>query len=308
METQIYLLLARKAGDFTAASGPMWAKQVLKDMILGDSLDIPFLKFIRVQGVEHSINFPGRKKVVKRVAGVGGAPDYAQEYESEGLDQEAGDYDQSITEDRHYNTRARRRVPARRINYQRKTNRWGVKRYQLQGDNDWNYGVAGNTYHVEFLSKFRNNQYITASLPTHNEFTFTKLPDNATPQLAYGCSSQEPMSFAGFFFRRRIGAGISGVRLPFLMIGLRKCLITGWGIGDDLTEKVTLSYKDIVCSTYDQLADINVPTGMSTRIWQTDTKEGGENAKAYLLQGLVAVLTVGIGAAVGATTDGVTKG
>lgn len=293
METQIYLLLARKAGDFSAGGAAIWVKQVMKDMILGDSLDTPFLKFIRVQSIEHSIGFPGRKSVVEEHGG------HAVEYKSTGHDEEAGDYDDSMY-------RARRPWAGR--NYRR--TRWGTYQEQRAGQEFKALQNRHLSRKQTFFSTFKNNQYVAPALPTHEEFTFTKLPDNATPQLMYGCSAQEPMAFACFFFRRRIGAGIMGVRLPFMMIGLRKCLITGWQLGDDMTETVTLSYKDIIWSTFDQLADINVPTGMSARVWQTDTKEGGETMKAYIPQAILAALTVIVGASVALTNadDGVKKG
>lgn len=283
MNTQIYLMLVRKVNPNLPTAAKVAA--MLKNFVGGDSLDVPFVKFIRVQSVSHSIGFGGEESVTQVEDGV------ARTYKTD-TGGSASDYDPTnVTRRVHKDTG---------LAYDVHANRWGhtitsgITKARMGG------GRQGG-----FFSRFKNNQYLNINLPDHDNFTFTKSIDNATPQLSYGCSAQEPFYFAAFFFRRRIGAGINGVRLPFMTLGLTKCLITGWSLEDE-TEKVTLKYKDIMWSTWDQIADVNVPTGASARVWNTETQEGGEDARAYLLQALVGALSAGAGAAF--TSDEVQSG
>jgi len=276
MNTQIYLMLVRKVNPKLPL--PMRIPLMLKNFVMGDSLDVPFIKMIKVQSVSHKIGFDEGGKIT-RVEGEGKdakAVTYSSAKEAGAYG--AGDAYSDI------------QVMPRKGVLGEVSNRWQTRtvasldsKVKTSG-----YGMGG----LRFFSGFKNNDYLNISLPDHNEFTFTKLVDNATPQLAYGCSAQEPYYFAAFFFRRRIGAGIEGVRLPFMGIGLTKCLITSWDLSDE-TETVTLKYKQIMWGTFDQVADINAPTGMSYRTWDTDKKEGGETAEGLALQMLIAALTAG---------------
>ncbi len=286
MNTQIYLMLVRKINPNlpTAVKIPL----LLKNFVMGDSLDAPFIKFIRVQSVSHSIGFGGGSSVTR--------------VEGEGEDAKAVNYSTGTKPTKYGDMDKNVNVGGDNSRYVDRWEDWDVGNDRTSG-----YGIGG----LRFFSGFKNNDYLNISLPEHNELTFKKYVDNATPQLAYGCSAQEPYYFAAFFYRRKIGAGIKGVRLPFMGIGLTKCLITGWSLDDEM-ESVTLKYKNIMWGTFDQLADINAPTGMSYRVWDTDNKEGGETTKGLLLQGLIAGLTAAGAAAVTAITGGfaddVTKG
>ena len=275
MNTQIYLMLVRKVNPKL----PLVAKipLMLKNFILGDSLDTPFFKFIRVQSISSSIGFAGEKSVTLRHSRSGHAKTYKTE-----TGKEASDYDAE------------------------QDTRWGAdtggKWYNVGGRHGWSAEGTTKTERAASVMRsgvvpwassvtLKNNNFANINLPEHSEFVFTKNIDNATPQLAYGCSAQEPFYFAAFFFRRKIGAGIAGVRLPYMGIGLTQCLINGWSLSDDV-ETVTLSYKKIMWGTFDQTADINAPTGMSYRVWETDKKTGGETAAGLLIQGLIAGLTL----------------
>jgi type VI protein secretion system component Hcp len=274
---------------------------MLKNFVMGDSLDVPFIKFIKVQSVSHAIGFDAGNKVtrVEDVDGKNTAVTYSNAKEAGGYD--AGD------------NYSKWRITPREGVVGERHSRWQTQSVASISDarqkrsTASGHGLGG----LRFFSGFKNNDYLNISLPDHNEFTFTKLVDNATPQLAYGCSAQEPYYFAAFFFRRRIGAGIEGVRLPFMGIGLTKCLITSWGLSDE-TETITLKYKQIMWGTFDQIADINAPTGMSYRTWDTDKKEGGETAEGLALQMLIALLTAGgalaATAIVGGLSEEVTNG
>lgn len=286
MNTQIYLMLVRKVNPNLPA--PAKAAAMLKNFIMGDSLDAPFLKFIKVQSVSHSIEFGGEQSVTERHGKI------AKTYKTD-TGSSAGDYSQSRTRDHKW-------LAGRTVTY----DRWGNKLHSGGGRDDRTYarntGFTGGFKGL--VSTFKNNQYVNINLPDHDDFTFTKLVDNATPQLAYGASAQEPFYFAAFFFRRRIGAGIDGMRMPFMGIALRKCLITSWSL-DDETEKISLKYKHICWGTFDQVADINAPTGMSQRVWNTESNEGGEKPLGYVLQALVGGLTVAASAGLSAALGGV---
>lgn len=88
-------------------------------------------------------------------------------------------------------------------------------------------------------------------------------------------------------FRRRIGLGVRGIRVPYLAILLSQCLISSWDLDGD-TESVSMSYGRVRWCTYDQIADFNVATGMSARWWDTDGN-GGESMPMYLIMGAIAV-------------------
>lgn len=267
MKNQIYLMLVRKVNP--VLTGAAKAAAYLKNFVAGDSLDVPFMKFIRVQSTSHSIGFAGEQSVTERVG------DSAQTFTTE-TGKSASGYNQLSDEIEERFVRDRI-LHSNRFQH----DRWGNRNFA-------NGGIVANE-NASAFSSFKKNQYVNINLPAHDDFTFTKYVDNSTPQLAYGCTAQEPFSFAAFFYRRRIGVGIKGVRLPYLTIGLNKCLISSWSLADDM-ETVKLSYKDIVWATYDQIADINAPTGMSSRIWDTESKEGGEKKEAYIAQALVGLL------------------
>jgi len=250
MNTQIYLLLVKQSNLPTAAAIPM----LLKNAILGDSLDVPFLKFIRVRSIRQTVEFEGETELTEV-----------------------------------------------------QTDAQGVKSLNVvstSGNSAGSYAAAAGTNRSGAfgMTAVNRNNFTNINLPAHSAFGFTKSLDNATPQLAYSCTAQSPFSHAVFFFRRRIGAGIAGVRMPFMCIWLKKCLISGWSMSGD-SENVSLKYREITWATFDQLADINIPTGMSARVWNTESKEGGEKPEVYAVQMAVAAIFAA-GTAAWGLTDG----
>ncbi len=240
MNTQIYLLLVKKMNPHLPKTLPL----MLKNAILGDSLDVPFLKLIRVKSINQQIEFEGETELTEVRNGA-------------------------------------------------------LNVVSTSGNSVGSYADAsGGNRHANGgrLTSMKANSFANLTLPSHSAFSFTKWLDNATPQLAYACTAQSPISEAIFFFRRRIGAGIAGVRMPFMCIRLKKCLISGWSMSGD-AETVTLKYREIMWATFDQLADINLPAGMSARLWDTELKEGGESPEVYKFQALIAaIFTVGAAA------------
>ncbi|MFN3160447.1 MAG: type VI secretion system tube protein Hcp [Rubinisphaera brasiliensis] len=316
MNNQIYLVLKR-TGEFDANVLGNVAKAA-KDLILGDSMDVPFVKWINVTGVNNSIGFSsGKIRSIVNTAAANAAPTYELQTKSYGTS--AGDYAASMPGDVRYavedsvevedqgiqNFRNRRR---QRVQYgvrDQSTSQVSYSRFRgkitrtsrqqqvdrLQDGNWADFGDAVNSTTYQHSSKpfFTpdfDNAKLKINLPEHNEFVFTKNVDNATPQLAFAASSQEPIGHAVFAFRRRIGVGVQGVRLPYMMVFLRECLVNNWALDGD-QETVSLQYQRIHWLTYDQVTDWNYPTGMSNRYWDDKNKKGGENAKLYILMGLV---------------------
>lgn len=262
MNSQVYLGLVRKMNPHLPV--PMQAAQFLKNLVLGDSLDVPFMKFIRVQSISHGIAF--------------------------GASQSAGDVDGQWTKEFFGKTTAQ----GDRWLQQKSMGSYvdkGKVHYQLEDvPNPYRDGKGANWRAFKGIFSSKNNQFAQMVLPEHGALTFTKNLDIATPELAFGCTAQEPFSLAVFFFRRRIGAGIKGVRLPYFALGLRNCLITEWHLDDD-TEKVNLNYKQVAWWVVDQAADINAPTGSTGRYWDASSNSGGESGLSHLVALIATALT-----------------
>jgi type VI protein secretion system component Hcp len=144
----------------------------------------------------------------------------------------------------------------------------------------------------------KRNTFAGTTKPEHGDITITKLVDNATPQLAFACSAQEPIWYTFLYFRRRIGGGISGVRMPFLTIGLYKSLITSWGIGGNMTETIKMNYKSIAWASIPPWSDTNLALAgiPAMRWWSNDDVAGGNKGGwALLMQGLTAALVAAAG-------------
>ena len=187
MNTQIYLLLVRDVnvefehGKMAALKFVTQFGSIVKNFIQGDSLDLPFLRMIRVDSVEHSIGFSGKKTTYHGKDDVGVTsghdnPDYA------------GDFREM---------RKLRGSGKSVVAVQRKldADRSGARVTEI-----------ANTSFDDLLANQRNkkwNEFMRSKVPDHGDFIFTKQPDNATPQLAYGCSSQEIFPLAVFCFRRK---------------------------------------------------------------------------------------------------------
>ncbi len=298
MDGQVYLLMVKKTSSgFKSMPAPAKVQEVLSKFMHGDSLDIPFLKFIRVQSVDHSLGMPsgGPSLVVQEGTGENA---YARELKAE---------PSMVHSDDDYDARSKR------MWYTKDTSEALVdtasQMAALRNNNagygsGWDFGGSGRK--SRWFSKAQN---LNVKLPDHGDLSFTKWADNATPQLACACAAQEPISWAAFFFRRRIGPGVMGVRLPYLCIIVEQCLISGWEFAGSNTEKVTLKYKRITWASIDQFADTNAPTMLtSTRTWDAAQKEGGETSAGQIVPLILVALTAAAGAVAAAVGDGVTKG
>src|SRR5207244_1026076 len=62
-------------------------------------------------------------------------------------------------------------------------------------------------------------------VPGQGKLEFEKGLDSATPQLAYGCSSQQGFRCGLFFFQRRSGFALNAVVFPYFVLGLQNVLI-----------------------------------------------------------------------------------
>jgi type VI protein secretion system component Hcp len=298
MNTQAYLLCIKAPDSSVGWKSPKGGKNVLSwgsftkklgsiiasgDFILGDSLDNPFIKFIRVQSVSHEIAFGSKQwaydpeKEVKSPL-VGPLPEGAERPEvvtgkGDWVSRGKGPTDYDV-------------LGARNDLYQKYLNR--VE--SVTGVTDIAAGLG-----TRFASLFtRRNEFADVVKPDQKAFVFSKFIDNATPQFAYAASAQEPLWLCVFFFRRRIGTDITGtgVRLPFLMIGLWKSQITGWSISN-MMETVKLKYKGIAWAHIPPAADTNAPGWVpAMRWWNVDDPGGGGlGSWAVLMTGLTTVLT-----------------
>lgn len=333
MNTQVFLFL-KKTGDIDSILKPSAGSNSPKDWITGDALEVPFIKWIRVTGLSHAIGFS--ESSFRYVDGDGNpqekkygssAGSYAESFgsvEQLGVQTAAsawadpvaagGQDDPHTTEAgtaeyvRGLNRHGRRiyRAPQGQTFSQTRTTRGGVTSH---GDvtRPEGFRATGEKHRTggrRFFTKFKQdtgfaNAKLPINLPSHNELTFTKGCDNATPQIAFACSAQEPIRHAFFAFRRKIGLGVEGIRVPYLVVWLKQCLVTGWGLSGD-EETVTLQYETIKWCTYDQMTDWNAPTGMSNREWDTQDNAGGEDVAMYVKMGLLAGATVALGAGLAA--------
>jgi type VI protein secretion system component Hcp len=276
VNSDIYLFLIRQEGKFSTlsetwksgklallASIPKW----LKAFVMGDSLDAPFLKFIKVTNVDHSMGFgDGGEQLKYGDAGVADTTNYVgvEEYG----DHKAGDVS------------ARGAV--------------GRSFQHLLGDGHFTLN-RGRTALGQRASFESGNMFLQSHLPEHGKFGFSKKIDKATPQLAFGCSAQERFPIAIFFFRRRIGLGLEGSRMPYMVIGLEKVLISSWSLGGD-SESVNLAYKRIGWAATDQISDMNISIPGFARTWDVESRRGGEGGWALGLQALTAGLVFATGA------------
>lgn len=271
MDSQVYLLLVRQSGSYkdfvdklknaTAMTVVVLIKQILKDMITGDSLDAPFVKFIRLNGVSHQMSFKGGREFSR--SGSARSDDWEESYT-------AGSFAPN---------------PMERKTLVQKAKRSNTFKGTLL--KDWGGG----------------NTFVQSKLPEHGAISFTKNIDTATAQLAYGCAAQEKFPLAIFFYRRKAGLGIGGIRLPYFVMACFKSKIENWKIDGD-QESADLHYKTISWCSYDQWADTNVSYPWSTRWFNQETFKGGQGGVALGLQVLVAGLVLAAGAVAGAATGG----
>lgn len=285
MDSQIYLLLLRQSGSYknwaekfksakTAVQVAMIAKELLnpKDLILGDSLDAPFVKFIRVTGVNHKIGF---------------------EKDGESKFEESGwAYKDAWKEETETSTQYAPNPFLRTTTSTKMTQSDRSPGKHLRGQ----WGAFGN-------------QFVQSRIPEHGEIEFSKHVDSATPQLAYGCSAQEKFPLAIFFYRRKVGLGMGGIRWPYFVTAAFNCKLTEWEMKDD-GESVSLFYKQISWCGYDQWADTNISYPWSTRWFDQENYTGGQGGLALAVQLLIADL-IALSAAISAAataSDGESSG
>lgn len=297
MNSQIYLMLFRATGawpkDFSAMSSKRKAgavaavaaatilKQIPKDMVMGDSLDIPFMKFIRCDNVSHGLSFSGM--------------------DTQQVTKTTGDTAVTTTEDLNTGNKYQgyRDDPVRDSLFFQKTRFYGEKSF---GDRFSKIHVGNHGIRESLGSWLGGNEFVKTSVPKHGEVVFTKSIDTATPQLAYGCAAQEQFPLAAFFYRRKAGLGLGGVRWPYFVMGLYKNKIKDWSLDGD-TETVKLSYSAISWCGYDQWADTNISYPWSTRWFDQDAATGGQGGFAMVIQAVAAGLIMGAGAATAALTQ-----
>ena len=303
MNTQVYLLL-KKNGDLNPTA--MGNLKDLKNFILGDALDMPFVKWIRVNGISNSIGFSSG--TVRSINSTGDLveKDYgssasihdssaAPVLDETGTGELTGAHmDRTKIQTFHkdfsgFSTSGKKgklRPKVEGQNFTKSLNR---------ADNAMTYSAPAGGMDIEsdFFTRFQNDK-LQAKLPDHDSLTFVKNCDNATPQLAFAASAQEPVKHALFAFRRKIGNGVQGIRVPFLIVWLRECKVAGWELNGDV-ETVKLKYKTIKWCSYDQVSDWNMPTGMSNRDWDTQDQSGGEDLMTYAIMAALAAATVALG-------------
>lgn len=267
--SDIYLLLYRMQGSYKEVTvnkltAPVVAKTLTKGMIIGDSLDVPFVGFIKCLGIEHNIGLS------------------AKNHELEWDDSQLFDEDQSKhVLDEAIDNQLRRR---------------GVANPTATLRNMFLSNQAGQRIQAEYhkMVKQQRNAFINTHLPEHGEFEFTKMIDRATPQLAFGCCAQERFPLALFLYRKKVGTGLGGIRVPHLVVALRKVRISAWKITGEETEIVTLRYGDISWASLGQVADSDVPIPIpSARTFDQEALQGGENYSsswAYGIQFLASAL------------------
>lgn len=308
MNTQIYMLCFKDPGGAwnndasKTMKAALTAKKILRaitnlDFILGDSLDVPFVKFIRVQGVEHGISFPGTS--THRAFADG-------EWQEKVTGSKAGDYEDASNpswfgvgeEAWHHDTYTQ---------WNKDFDRYEEDKGTIIGATKY----ANKRMHRRRAGQvfgFRRNKFTDITKPDHDDITITKLVDNATPQFAYAASAQEPFWYTFLYFRRKIGGGIpkTGVRMPFLMIGLYKSLITSWSLGGDMAETIKMNYSSIAWASIPPWADTNIPLAgvPAMRWWTTDDNKGGNKGGwALILAALTGALTAAAGGLALACSD-----
>lgn len=282
--SDIYLLLYRQQGTYKEVqvnklTAPVVAKTLTKGMIIGDSLDAPFVGFIKCLGIEHNIGLSAKQHELEWDEAHLHSGANLRELGRRALDDtlvRAG-YDRAaITEQdrRHlFNTRRGQQIDA--------------------------------AYHKAV--KQQRNAFINTHLPEHGEFQFVKMIDRATPQLAFGCCAQERFPLALFLYRKKIGTGIGGIRVPHLVVALRKVRISAWKITGEETEEVTLRYGDVSWASLGQIADTDVPVPIpSARTFDAEALQGGENYSSSWAYG-IQFLAVALCAITGGVIKGVTS-
>jgi type VI protein secretion system component Hcp len=274
--SDIYLLLYRQSGTYKMISAnKLTAAMVLatltKGMIIGDSMDAPFMGFIKCTNIDHEIGLGSSQKELEYGDSHLLPDDHLQSARK-----------QAITRSNYDRYKAAHDDPANQ-----------AQQAQIQTAYDKVRKSIDKAYHKAVEEQ--RHAFINTHLPKHDEFTFTKMVDRSTPQLAFGCSAQERFPCALFFLRKKVGFGLGGIRIPHLVIGLRKVRISKWKMGEE-KETVSLRYGDIAWAALGQVADSDIPMPIPTaRLFSTEENAGGENFSsgwAYGMQAIAAAATL----------------
>lgn len=277
MDSNCYLFLLRwnKALPKTALEIASMIPRIPTSVVRGDSLEVPFMNFIKVDSVDHNIGG----------FGAGGAKDYSdlnKFHRGTFWHKEAAD--------------------AQDVSWTAATTM-----RQRPGGSHYAYssaGAAGNNWRWTGEPPMTEPGALRGSLPEQNHFSFSKSLDSATPQLAYGCTCQEQFKVALFYYRRKVAFNVASVQFPYMVIGLENVIIRDWSLNGD-SETMKLSYDRICWGAVSQFGDTPVPQGISTRVFDRRSQSGGL-VDASPLTGFVVGLTVAMYTAAWATIGAVT--
>lgn len=231
MQSNCYLFLLRWNSSLPKSALEMAAfiPKIPTSVVRGDSLETPFMNFIKVDSVSHNIGGFGE----------GAGKDYS---DLEKLNRGVFWHDEGDSQEAKWtNNKA---------------------------------GNSGNAWRYTGEAPMTEPGAMNGSLPEQQHFSFTKPLDSATPQLAYGCSTQEQYKIALFYYRRKVSFGVSAVQFPYMVVGMQNAIIRGWSLDDD-SETITMSYDRICWGAISQFADTPVPQGISTRFFDRRTGSGG---------------------------------
>lgn len=271
-----YLFMLRWNGDLPDGKVSVGAKlaKLLLGFIRGDSLDTPFVNFIPVTGFNHSVGSITDEKSYSDL-------------------KKATSYDWKDS----YRFKADEEADTNAFGTNAVTQERVIFDNQRLENPDWQWTGATPTKQTE-------PGMLKGNLPDHSHVTFTKRVDSATPQLAYGCTTQEQFKVALFYFRRKVGFNVAAVPFPYLVVGLENVVVRNWELDGD-KETVKLSYDRICWGAISQWADTPVPQGLTTRIFDRTTGTGGLMDKSALtgfVVGFTGIIYTAAWATVGATT------
>lgn len=270
MDSNCYLFLLRwnKALPKSALEIASMIPRIPTSVVRGDSLEVPFMNFIKVNSIEHNIGGFGS----------GGAKDYSDL--------------NKFHRGTFWHKEAQESTAAEWTKWQERDagGEWQNRSRMTSASNNWRW--TGEPPMTEPGA-------LRGSLPEQQHLSFSKSLDSATPQLAYGCTSQEQFKVALFYFRRKVAFNVASVQFPYMVIGLENVIIRDWSLDGD-AENMKLSYDRICWGSVSQFGDTPVPQGISTRVFDRRSQSGGL-VDASALTGFVVGLTVAMYTAAWAT-------
>lgn len=289
MNGQVYLLLARHPLPDTKADLLMQMKTLLGSVIRGDSLDVPFLNFIKCHSFSHSIGeaaYSYSDRTGEKVKGLN-----EDQFVGSMLGGSALAYGTLVAG-----------AAAGPVGWAAGGAALGVGGLGLGARAALvNRGARHNAALPGHAWMSDDESGLNDKMPKHKSVVFSKTLDAASPQLSFGCSAQERFPLAVFFFRRKTTFNIGGVVNPHTVIGYKNCTISDWET-DGNTETVSLTYEEMGMGAFTQIADSKIPQGISWRTWDRVNNSGGEG---MYWGSLLIPLTVGIVAIGGAVLKGV---